>query len=181
MAKIRRVRCRLQQDWLILHPGVSETKREYPQEEWIKTAKLLKDNLHIQLLVADAESEKELCDSIVNAMEDSAFSVAGVLSIEEFIALIHEAPLVISVNTGTVHIAAAAHTPVIVLYALTNPQHTPWHVAPKVLYFSVQEDLRSKNEVVNYVTQKVMNKDTNYPSPEIIVKEAKKLLKEVKV
>src|SRR2546425_4889283 len=34
----------------------------------------------------------------------------------------------ISNNTGPVHIAAAVGTPVVDLYALTNPQHTPWGV-----------------------------------------------------
>ena len=87
----------------------------------------------------------------------------------------------ISVNTGTVHIAAATQTPVIVLYALTNPQHTPWKVASKVLYFSVKEDLRSKNEVVNFVTQKIMDKEMDYPSPIVILKEAKKFLKKEKI
>jgi len=31
-------------------------------------------------------------------------------------------------NTGPVHLAAALGTPVVDLYALTNPQHTPWQV-----------------------------------------------------
>jgi ADP-heptose:LPS heptosyltransferase len=181
LRKLKKRGVNLQQDWLILHPGVSETKREYPKEEWIKTGKLLTSVLGNQLLITGSEAEKKLCDNIANEIGDSAFSLAGVLSIEEFIALINEAPLIISVNTGTAHIAAATQTPVVVLYALTNPQHTPWQVASKVLYFSVQEDLRSKNEIVNFVTQKIMNKDVEYPSPEAILMAAKKLLNKVKI
>ncbi len=40
-------------------------------------------------------------------------------------AVLQIAPLLISNNTGPVHIAAGLGTPVVVLYALTNPQHTP--------------------------------------------------------
>jgi ADP-heptose:LPS heptosyltransferase len=36
-------------------------------------------------------------------------------------------------NTGPVHLAAAVGTPVVDLYALTNPQHTPWAVPSVVL------------------------------------------------
>jgi len=36
-----------------------------------------------------------------------------------------------------VHIAAALGTPVVDLYALTNPQHTPWRVASRVLIHDV--------------------------------------------
>jgi len=181
LKKLQHAGVDVQKDWLILHPGVSETKREYPEEEWIKTGRLLRDHLSLQIILTGSESERKRCNSIQKGIGESSFSMAGLLSIEEFIALIDEAPMVISVNTGTVHIAAATQTPVIVLYALTNPQHTPWKVPSKVLFFSVKEDLRSKNEVVNYVSQELMNKETEIPSPEIILKEARKLLKEVKI
>src|SRR5207302_7487370 len=52
-------------------------------------------------------------------------------------ALIALAPLLISNNTGPVHVAAAVGTPVVDLYALTNPQHTPWAVPSRVLSYDV--------------------------------------------
>ena len=168
-------------DWLILHPGVSEAKRQYPEKEWIKAGRQLIDNLSFQVIITGSVSEEVLCEHISEGIGEGAFSLAGLLSIEEFIALISEAPLVISVNTGTAHIAAATQTPVIVLYALTNPQHTPWQVPSAVLYFSVAEGMRSKNEVVNYVTEKLMHTHTPVPSPHAIVYEARKLLCEVNV
>ncbi len=166
-------------NWLILHPGVSEKKREYPVEKWIEAGKLLRDHLSFQIIITGAETEKDLCQKIAGGIGKNAFSFAGLLSVEEFIALISQSPLVISVNTATAHIAAATQTPVIVLYALTNPQHTPWKVASAVLFFSVKEDMRSKNEVVNYVNQKLMNQTTEAPSPSTILKEAEKLLNTV--
>ena len=47
------------------------------------------------------------------------------------------APLLIANNTGPVHMAAALGTPVVDLYALTNPQHTPWAVPHRVLSHDV--------------------------------------------
>jgi lipopolysaccharide heptosyltransferase II len=166
----------VEKNWLILHPGVSETKREYPRNGWIETGKLLRDQLGFQLLISGSSAEKQLCENIQQCIGERSFALAGLFSIEEFIALISLAPLVISVNTGTVHIAAATQTPVIVLYALTNPQHTPWRVSSTTLSFSVKEDLRSKNEVVNYVSQQLMDKGLEPPSPLQIVEEAEKLL-----
>jgi lipopolysaccharide heptosyltransferase II len=177
--KIKDAGVDLEREWLIIHPGVSETKREYPEENWIGTGKLLRDELDFQLLVTGSSSEKELCARIRNNIGDNSFALAGLLSIEEFIALISMAPLVISVNTGTVHIAAATQTPVIVLYALTNPQHTPWKVKSSVLFYSVKEELRSKNQVVTYVTENLMEKNLEPPSPAEIINETKKLLEKV--
>jgi ADP-heptose:LPS heptosyltransferase len=179
LKKLKGASVDLHKDWLIIHPGVSETKREYPENEWIKTGKLLRDDLSFQIVITGAESENALCKRIEQGIGENSFSLSGLLSVEELIALISESPVMISVNTGTVHIAAATQTPVIVLYALTNPQHTPWKVASTALFFSVKEDLRSKNEVVNYVNQKMMNQKAAIPSPAIILEEVKKILNAV--
>jgi ADP-heptose:LPS heptosyltransferase len=67
------------------------------------------------------------------ALSMPSVSLAGVLSLADLGALLAEAPLLVSNNTGPVHVAAAVGTPVVDLYALTNPQHTPWAVAHRVL------------------------------------------------
>jgi lipopolysaccharide heptosyltransferase II len=137
--------------WLIFHPGVSEKKREYPVANWVEAAKNLIKEKGFQILFTGAASEKEICDEIAAQAGKNAFSVAGIFSLQEFLALIKQSPVVVSVNTGTVHIAAAVNTPVVVLYAQTNPQHTPWMVRNKVLEYPVDEDSRSKNEVIQYL------------------------------
>ncbi len=167
----------LEKDWMIIHPGVSEVKREYPQDKWIETGILLRDKLGFQILITGSEPEEELTKNIQKGIGENSFSLAGFFSIEEFIALISMSPLVISVNTGTVHIAAATQTPVIVLYALSNPQHTPWQVSSKVLFYSVKENLRSKNEIINYVNEQLMDKNLEPPNPFEILQEVEKLLK----
>ena len=52
-------------------------------------------------------------------------------------ALVEAAPVLVSNNTGPVHVASAVGTPVVDLYALTNVQHTPWLVPHRVLYHDV--------------------------------------------
>lgn len=90
--------------------------------------------------------------------------------------MIHHAPLVISVNTATTHIAAAVSTPVIVVYALTNPQHLPWKVPGRVFLFDVPENLKSKNEVLKYVTEHLIYPTVNMATPYDIVTAVNELL-----
>lgn len=143
--KLKQAGADLSKPLVILHPEVSEVKRQYPLEDWNAAAQRLTD---CQLLVTAKKK----------AHIEGAISLAGQLDLEELIVLIKHAALLISVNTGTIHIAAATNTPVCVLYALTNPQHTPWRVASKVLYFDVPEDLCSKNEVIRYVRKSFSTK-----------------------
>src|SRR5436305_12384373 len=70
-------------------------------------------------------------------MKTRALSLAGRLSLGELGALIERADLLVSNNSGPVHLAAALGTPVVDLYALTNPQHTPWQVRAHVLSHDV--------------------------------------------
>ncbi len=66
-----------------------------------------------------------------------SYSLAGRLDLPELAALIAAAPVLITNNTAPAHLAAAAQTPVVDLYALTNPQHTPWGVPSRVIYHDV--------------------------------------------
>lgn len=162
--------------WLILHPGVSEEKRQYPLPLWVETGKQLIEKFGIQILLTGTSSEKTLTDAIQNAMGAGSFSTAGAFSLPEFVLLNRMAPLVISVNTGTIHIAAAVGTPVVVLYALTNPQHAPWKVRGKVLPFDVPERLQSKNEVIRYVHDHLFVQNVKMASPGEIVAATKAIL-----
>jgi len=70
----------------------------------------------------------------------SAAAAAGVLDLAGLAglaALVASAPLLVSNNTGPIHVAAAVGTPVVDLYALTNPQHTPWGVPHQVPFHDV--------------------------------------------
>ncbi len=137
--------------WLILHAGVSEQKREYPFASWVDAGTQIVRNMGYQVLLTGVSKEKDLTDRLRNHIGKGAFSLAGLFGLEEYIHLIGQAPLVVSVNTGTVHIAAATATPLVVLYALTNPQHLPWKTRGKALFYSIPEDARSRNEVIRYV------------------------------
>lgn len=156
--------------WLIAHAGVSEIKRQYPNKLWTSAIKKLVNERGYQVLLTGSKPEKKLTDELQQLAGEGSFSIAGMFSIDEFICLVKHAPLLVSVNTGTIHIAAAVGTPVVVLYAQTNPQHTPWQVPSVVLPFPVAAPYRSKNEVIAYVNQTVYSKPCSVPDADDIIK-----------
>src|SRR4051812_38964887 len=124
-----------QQPYIVLHPGVSEKKREYPLARWVATGKLLRNHFRFPIVVTGSERDIDLADTLREEIGEGIVSLAGKLCIGGFVETIRSAALLISVNTSAAHIAAATQTPVVVLYALTNPQHTPWKVRSRVLPF----------------------------------------------
>jgi lipopolysaccharide heptosyltransferase II len=166
----------LQKPWLVAHAGVSEQKREYPPTLWIETGKQIVQELGYQVILTGSEEEKQKLQGLQTGIGQNAFNAAGLLSLEEFITLIKKAPLVLSVNTSTIHIAAALGTPVIVLYALSNPQHSPWMATGKVLIYDIPEALRSRNEVIQYVHENLHPQLVSMVMPDDIVHAIKDVL-----
>lgn len=124
------------QPWMALHPGASAPSRRYPPEHWSTVARRLSQRLGCPLLFTGNADEQPLVDEIRAAVPRTC-SLAGELDLGKLGAVISLAPVLVSNNTGPVHIAAAVGTPVVDLYALTNPQHTPWQVPSRVLFEDV--------------------------------------------
>ncbi|MCP2816451.1 glycosyltransferase family 9 protein, partial [Salmonella enterica] len=78
--------------------------------------------------------ESETIRDVRRQNSTGSATLAGVLDLGGLAAVIDGAALLIANNTGPVHIASALGTPVVDVYALTNPQHAPWQVEHRVLY-----------------------------------------------
>jgi lipopolysaccharide heptosyltransferase II len=177
MTKLAHSGVDLTKPWLVLHPGVSESKRQYPLEQWIEAGKKITAVIGYQIVITGIENERALAAAISEAIGPNTFNLAGAFSLDELISLIGLTPLLISVNTGTIHIASATQTPVVVLYALTNPQHVPWRCKGVILPFSVPDHMQSRNAVLRYV-QETYYKQNCSVSPDEILTACQRLLTE---
>ncbi len=142
-----------QRPLVVIHPGASAASRRYPPEKFAQVARTLVLDMGMQVIFTGIESEQELVAEIKKAMmtadaiayltnnlssnSAAVHSLVECLKLSELAALLQLSSLLISNNTGPVHIAAAVGTPVVDLYALTNPQHTPWGIPNRVLFHDV--------------------------------------------
>ena len=128
---------------IVVHPGCSMPARTYPWEMYVEVVDLLVEQLGATVFLTGAEDEQELVERILSHVQEgnrrAVHSLAGVLSFPALCALIEAADLVITNNTGPMHISAAVKTPVVALFALTNPpeQWGPWHVPHRLLNVDV--------------------------------------------
>ncbi|HEX2052059.1 MAG TPA: glycosyltransferase family 9 protein [Actinomycetota bacterium] len=123
--------------WLAVHPGATAPSRRYPEELFGDALRRLARRRGVRAVVTGSEAERDLAERVRAGAGPGAVSVAGALDLAGLAALLERAPLLVSNNTGPVHVAAAVGTPVVDLYALTNPQHTPWGVPARVLSHDV--------------------------------------------
>src|SRR5437763_10561918 len=128
---------------VVVHPGCSMPARTYPWEMYVKVIDLLVAETGATVLLTGAEDELELVKRIVSKLrKDSRHAIhtfVGTLPFPALCALIEVADLTITNNTGPMHISAAVKTPVVALFALTNPpeQWWPWQVPHRLLNVDV--------------------------------------------
>ena len=122
---------------VVAHVGAYAPSRRYPPQRFAETLDLLIAEQRARVVLTGDSSEVQLVEFVRGAMRSHAYSLAGCLELAELCAVIEAADVLVSNNTAPVHIAAAVGTPVVDLYALTNPQHGPWRVPHRMLYRDV--------------------------------------------
>ena len=123
--------------WLLLHPGAGAAAHRYPPAGWVQALRLLAQAVRMPLVLTGSAAEANLVDTIRGDAGVSAVTLAGRLSLGALGAALRLSAVAVTGNAAPAHIAAAVGTPVVDLYALTAPQHTPWHVRSRVLFHDV--------------------------------------------
>lgn len=122
---------------VVVHVGASAPSRRWAAERFGEAAAEIARATGARIVFTGSADEAPLVEAARGAMRLPSRSLAGRLSLGELGALIAQAQLVLTNNSGPAHLAAALGTPVVDLYALTNPQHTPWQVPSRVLNHDV--------------------------------------------
>lgn len=125
------------QPYLLVHPGATAASRRWPAERFGIAADAIAQRSGCRVVFCGGPGEQALVDEARARMHTRSVSLAGALSLGELAALIAGAQVLLCNNSGPAHLAAALGTPVVVLYALTNPQHTPWRARARVMNHDV--------------------------------------------
>ena len=125
------------QPLVVVHVGASAPSRRWPAERFGIAADEIIRVAGARVVYTGSLDELPLIHMARAAMRRPSFCLAGQLSLGELAALLARARVIITNNSGPAHIASAVGAPVVDLYALTNPQHTPWQVRSRVLSHDV--------------------------------------------
>ncbi|MFH1214944.1 MAG: glycosyltransferase family 9 protein [Pseudomonadota bacterium] len=85
---------------------------------------LADQGLHV--VYTGGRGDRMVIDDIISRMRQPALNLAGETSLKTLAALYKKAPLVVSTDTGPMHIAAAVDTPVVAVFGST----APWRTGP---------------------------------------------------
>lgn len=105
-----------------LQAGASSRGRMWPVEHFIALARLLlAAHPACRFIVIGAPRERARCEAIVKGVGATAITAAGALPIEALPALVARCAVLVTGDTGTLHVAVAVGTPTVALFAVSDP------------------------------------------------------------
>ncbi|MBI3021576.1 MAG: lipopolysaccharide heptosyltransferase II [Candidatus Omnitrophica bacterium] len=107
-----------------LHPGANWPHKRWPPERFAALGDRLVATQRAQVMITGGPGDVALAHSIREAMRQPATLLAGQTGLRQLGACLEEARLVVSNDTGVLHIAAALRRPIVALYGPTSPTLT---------------------------------------------------------
>lgn len=110
--------------YVVFHPwasGFRSELREWPTERWVALAHCL-DGLNIFIVITGGKGDRAAAMQLASAINRQQVRVlAGETSLADLTRVLANAQAVVSVNTGTMHMAALLNRPLVALHGPTNP------------------------------------------------------------
>lgn len=111
---------------LVISPSSSHELRNWQADGYAAVADYAVQKYHMQVILCGGPSriEREMGNRIASIMRQPVLDLIGKDTLQEFLALLEKASLLISPDAGPAHMATCVGTPVIGLYAASNPQRS---------------------------------------------------------
>ena len=112
--------------YVLINPGAAWPNKQWPPSRFGEVAAFLRDVRGLPSVVLWGPGEETLARSVIDESHGAARQ-APPTSIADLVALARSAALVVSGDTGPLHIAAAVGTPAVAIFGPTNPaRNGPW-------------------------------------------------------
>jgi lipopolysaccharide heptosyltransferase I len=122
-----------EQRFALINPGAAWPNKRWPPQQYGELAAFLHDECGLVPFVLWGPGEESLATAVVDASSGTAFA-APPTTVTDLVALARAAALVISGDTGPLHIATAVGTPTVSLFGPTDPDRNgPWSVEDVVV------------------------------------------------
>jgi ADP-heptose:LPS heptosyltransferase len=103
-----------------LHPGAKDGFKQWPPEHFIEVGNRLVDHLGCQIIVTGNASEKQLVEEIASKIKGAI--PATELTLKGLAALMKKMAVVITNDTGPMHVAFAVKTSTVAIFCATDPK-----------------------------------------------------------
>lgn len=110
--------------WVALLPGGRWDNKRWPVQYYFELVKLMQTTPELKFVILGSKDEDHLGRAIAEAAPERTLNLAGQTSLGEMIEWIRLSRVVITNDTGPMHVAAAVGRPVVAIFGPTDPKST---------------------------------------------------------
>lgn len=109
---------------IALNPGATHAVNRWPTSRFAELADLIADQLHAYPLIIGGPDDVLLADDIASHSRAKSISLAGKTTLLQLGAVLEKCSLLVSGDTGPLHMATAVGTKVVALFGAADPGRT---------------------------------------------------------
>jgi len=129
---------------IAIHPGASCSTKKWPARFFTQVVNQLQEKYHAQVILVGAADSRPEAQTILNEAHGRVFDLTGQTSLGQFVSLMRRCTMLISNDSGPVHLADAVGIGVVAIFTRNQPGINPerWRpLGPRATYVAPPVDL----------------------------------------
>lgn len=112
-------------EYVVINPGAAYgSAKRWPDSRFAEAADRIAGNLGLPTVIVGSEGERPIAESIRLAMKTRACVLSGQTTLEALIGVLAGARVMVTNDSGPMHIAAALGTPTVAIFGSTDDRQT---------------------------------------------------------
>ena len=107
--------------FVAIHPSTSNPEKAWPAEKFAEVSDMVMEKFRASIVIVGGGGERGIADRLKSKARNKVIDLTGKLSLKELGAVLKKASLLISCDSGPVHVASAVETPVVALFGESRP------------------------------------------------------------
>jgi len=139
---------------IVIHPWTSDLLKQWPTHKFFLLAQRLTKELRLTVIFIGGKEESDNSGELFAGFKDSVINLTGKTSLTQLAAVLKQSKLLISGDSGPVHLACCVGTPVVAIFRNDMPGKSPVRWGPRSEGSIVVE----KNNLFNISVEEVFDK-----------------------
>lgn len=98
--------------------------KQWPIEKFTKLSEMVIESLGARIIILGSQDDRPIAQKILQARQKMGYDFTGQTTLAEAMALIRQCRLMITNDSGLMHVAAALQVPLVAIFGSTDPRHT---------------------------------------------------------
>lgn len=148
----------LPEKFVVIFPGSRSKNRIWPATYFAEVAEYIRANTDNRIVICGGSADKMYANEFIKAFSGEVIDLTGLTRLPELLTILHRAKALVSVDTGSVHLAAAVGCKVVGIYNGSQYRRFapyPNELAPHVVAIypeSIQQDLQNEQTIISKYT-----------------------------